>query len=56
MGTWEPPKGMAKVNMIMRVEFHRRINVLAAESGQKPWQILDAMLEKQIKIKKPQPA
>lgn len=52
MAVWVPPKGMKKANYLIREEFYRRINVMAAEQGKKPWQIMDSILEKALKPKK----
>lgn len=52
MGTWEPPEGFKKVNMVMREDFHHKISIMAAKAKKRPWEILDRLLSVYLEGKK----
>lgn len=52
MGLWEPPEDWEKIGMLMRKDFHRKILMIAAEAGVKPWKVLDRLLSERLKGKK----
>lgn len=52
MGVWDPPKGWEKAGVLMRVDYHRKINVIAAKAGKKPYEVLDRLLGAHLKGKR----
>jgi hypothetical protein len=41
---WKPPEGFRQTGLLVREEYYRMIQSLAARAGKRPWQALDQVL------------